>query len=93
MVARHEVRQSAATPAGQAQRDLEVPGRLRDRLGPGIAHEVYFSTDEAAQLVGRPSRAAFIKWARRHAVPLRRPAGGRALVVKKSDLDWALRVR
>ena len=80
---------AAAVP--QALGDAHVPGRLRDLLGERLVREVYLSTEEAAQLTGRPTRAAFIKWARRHGVPLRRPATGRVLAVRKSDLDWALR--
>lgn len=72
--------------------DKRLPGRLRELLGERLDREVYLSTEEAAQLVGRPSREAFIKWARRHGVPLRKPSPtARVLVVKKSDLDWALR--
>jgi len=85
--------QSSAPTAQQPQGDTHVPGRLRDLLGSRIEREVYLSTEEAAQLAGRPSREAFIKWARRHNVPLRRPDGGRVLSVKLSDLQWALRVR
>lgn len=72
----------------------EIPSRLRELLGARLQQEVYLNTLEAAQLAGRPSREAFVRWARRHGVPLRKPApGARALVVKKSDLDWALRER
>jgi len=69
-----------------------MPGRLRALLGAHLDREIYLSTEEAAQYVGRPSREAFIKWARRHDVPLRKPSPkARVLVVKKGDLDWALR--
>jgi hypothetical protein len=87
-------RESSPSPSQQARRDPVVPGRLRDLLGERIEREVYLSTEEAAQLTGRPSREAFIKWARRNGVPLRKPSPkARILVVKKGDLDWALRVR
>lgn len=79
--------------AQEPARDAHVPRRLRDLLGSRIDTEVYLSTDEGAKYVDRPSREAFIKWARRHKVPLRRPDGGRLLMVRKGDLDWALRVR
>ena len=85
--------QPAAPTAEQATRDTQVPGRLRDLLGAGLDREIYLSTEEAAQYVGRPSREAFRKWARRHNIPMRKPDGGRTLCVKKSDLDWALRIR
>jgi hypothetical protein len=69
-----------------------IPGRLRELLGARLEREIYLSTEEAAQLTGRPSREAFIKWARRHHIPLRKPSpNARTLAVKKSDLDWALR--
>jgi len=90
---RDDVRVATTPSAEQALRDEHVPGRLRDLLGARIEREIYLSTMEAAQYVGRPTREAFIKWARRHDVPLRRPDGGRTLAVKKGDLDWALRVR
>jgi len=92
-MARHDARQSLSPPPQQPLGDPHVPGRLRDLLGAGITREVYLSTEEAAQYVGRPSREAFILWARRHGVPLRKPMRGRVLSVKKGDLDWALRVR
>lgn len=68
---------------------------LRDLMGTAVEREIYFSTEQAAQYVGRPSREAFIRWARRQKppVPLRRPNGSRVLCVRKGDLDWALRVR
>ncbi len=78
----------------QPLRHEQVPGRLRDLLGARVGQEVYLSTEEAAQYVGRPSREAFIKWARRNGVPLRKPGPtGRAISVRKGDLDWALRIR
>lgn len=73
----------------------EASSRLRALLGAStLDRDVYLSTDEAAEYVGHPSRDAFIKWARRHDVPLRKPsARARRLIVRKGDLDWALRVR
>ena len=63
-------------------------------LGAQLDRDAYLATDDAARYVGRPSREAFIRWARRHHIPLRKPdARARRFVVKKSDLDWALRVR
>lgn len=86
--------QPLAPPTQRSECDPHVPSRLRDLLGARIEREVYLSTEEAAQYVGRPSREAFIRWARRHGVPLRKPsATARLLVVRKGDLDWALRVR
>lgn len=85
--------ETGGTLAQEPTRDAHVPRRLRDLLGSRIDTEVYLSTDEGAQYVGSPTREAFRKWARRHHVPLRRPDGGRALRVRKGDLDWALRVR
>jgi hypothetical protein len=69
----------------------DAPGRLRELLGERLDREVYLSTLEAAQLTGKPTREAFIDWARRHHVPLRRPKNGRTLVVRKGDLDFVLR--
>jgi hypothetical protein len=69
----------------------KIPGRLRELLGSRLDREIYLSTEEAAQYAGRPSREAFIKWARRHGIPLRKPAGARVFVVRKSDIDHALR--
>lgn len=92
-MARHETRQAATAAPEQPLRDAHIPGRLRDLLGAGLEREVYLSTEEAAQYVGRPSREALIRWARRYGVPLRRVPGARTFVVKKGDLDWALRVR
>lgn len=68
--------------------------RLDALLGAAMDRDVYLSTEQAAQYTGKPSREAFIKWARRAGVPLRRPKGARrgALVVRKGDLDWALRL-
>jgi len=86
-------RQPSTSPAQESERDPHVPGRLRDLLGARIEREIFLSTLEAAQYVGRPSREAFIRWCRRHNVPLRRPPGGRTFVVKKGDLDWVLRPR
>lgn len=86
-------RQTGPAHPEQPERDPHVPGRLRDLLGRRLDAEVYLSTEEGAQLVGRPSREAFIKWCRRHGVPLRRPPGGRTLVARKGDIDFALRVR
>src|SRR3990167_10578070 len=91
---RHAYRQSPAAPPQEPLRDQHVPGRLRDLIGERIERDVYLSTEEAAQYVGRPSREAFIKWARRHDVPLRKPSPhARVLVVRKGDLDWALKPR
>lgn len=68
--------------------------RLRDLIGARIDLDVYLSTEEAAQYVGRPSREAFVRWARRNEIPLRKPSPkARILVVRKGDLDWALRPR
>lgn len=84
--------QPGAASVHQPHRHPEIPGRLRELLGERIEREVYLSTEEAAQYVGRPSREAFIKWARRNGVPLRKPSPtARALMVRKGDLDWALR--
>ena len=90
---RNQPSQSPGPSEQQAPRDPQLPGRLRDLLGARLDREIYLSTVEAAQYVGRPTREAFIKWARRHRVPLRRPSGATrgALVVRKGDLDWALR--
>lgn len=78
----------------QPLRDPHVPDRLRNLLGARVERDVYLSTEDAAQYVGRPTREAFIKWARRNAVPLRKPSPhARVLVVRKGDLDWALRIR
>jgi hypothetical protein len=66
----------------------------RDVLGTRLEREIFLSTLEAAQLVGSRSREGFVKWCRRNGIPLRKPnANARTLVVKKSDLDFALRVR
>lgn len=70
-----------------------IPSRLRALLGARVEQEIYLSTADAAELTGKPSREAFIVWARRRGIPLRRPDGGRALSVKKADIDWALRTR
>lgn len=84
----------AAAHAGEPVGDAHVPGRLRELLGARVEREVYLSTEEAAQYVGRPSPAAFRKWARRHGIALRKPSPhARRLVVKKGDLDFALRVK
>lgn len=67
---------------------------LQDLLGARIDREVYLSTAEAAALTDKPSREAFIKWARRHGIALRKPSPkARTLVVRKGDIDFALRVR
>ena len=74
--------------------NAHIPNRLRDLIGVRVERDVYLSTEEAAQYVARPSREAFIKWARRHGVPLRKPGPhARVLVVRKGDLDWALKPR
>lgn len=72
---------------------MAIPSRLRALLGARIEQEVYLSTAEAAELTSKPSREAFIVWARRHGIPLRRPDGGKTLSVKLADIQWALRVR
>ena len=73
---------------------MSTENRLRDLLGVDrLDREVCLSTDEAARYAGRPSREAFIKWARRSQVPLRRLKGTRLLVVRKGDIDWALSTR
>jgi len=69
----------------------KTPGRLRELLGARAEREVYLSTEEGAQYAGRPTREAFIKWARRAGVPLRRVKRHGTLVVRKGDIDWALR--
>jgi hypothetical protein len=80
--------------AQQPLRDAHVPHRLRDLIGARVERDVYLSTEEAAQYTARPSREAFIRWARRNDVPLRKPSPhARVLVVRKGDLDWALRAR
>ncbi len=67
---------------------------LHDLIGVRADSDAYLSTAQAVEYVGSPSREAFIKWARRNAIPLRKPSPkARILVVRKSDLDWALRVR
>jgi hypothetical protein len=66
---------------------------LHDLLGERFERDVYLSTAQAAEYVGSPSREAFIKWARRNGIPLRKPSPkARTLVARKGDLDWALRV-
>ena len=92
-MAGEDARQPSPSAPQESLGNAHVPGRLRDLLGSSLDREVYLSTEEAAQYVGRPSREAFIKWARRHNIPMRRPHGGRTLAIKKSDLDWALRIR
>ena len=86
-------RQPSAPHPQESQGHPHAPGRLRDLLGARIEREIFLSTEEAAQYVGRPTREALIRWCRRHNVPLRRPPGGRLFVVKKGDLDWVLRPR
>jgi hypothetical protein len=94
MPTRHHVLQPPTAAAQQPARDTHAPNRLRDLIGARVERDVYLSTEEAAQYVSRPSREAFIKWARRHDVPLRKPSPhARVLVVRKGDLDWALRTR
>lgn len=68
---------------------------LKALLGAQWDREVYLSTKEGAELTSKPTREAFIKWCRRQqpTIALRRPKGCRSLLVKKSDLDWALRLR
>lgn len=89
-----DAREPASALSQQAQRDPHVPRGLADLLGVArLATEVYLNTEQACQYVGSPSRQAFIKWARRHDVPLRKPRGGRRLVVRKGDLDFVLKVR
>ena len=64
---------------------------MTNRLGATFDDRArYLSTDEAARYTGRPSREAFIRWARRHHIPLRRPDGGRVLSARVCDLDAAL---
>ena len=92
-MARQDTLEASAPNPQQSLSGQHVPGRLRDLLGTRIHGEIYLSTLEAAQYVGRPTREAFIKWARRNGVALRRPDGGRTLSVRKGDLDFALRVR
>lgn len=81
------------SPSEQSSRRFDSPNRLRDLMGARIEREIFLSTQEGAQYVGRPSREAFIRWCRRHGVALRRPPGARVFVVKKGDLDFALRIR
>lgn len=92
MGARYESFKPSSSPAQQPQGGAQIPGRLRDLLGARIDREIYLSTEEAAQYKGSPSREAFIKWARRNKVPLRRANGARRgpLSVRKGDIDWAL---
>src|SRR6185295_9617368 len=67
--------------------------RLRDLLGENLDEEVYLNTEQARQYAGRPTRPAFIRWAKTNEVPLRKPSPkARTVVVRKSDLDLALRV-
>lgn len=72
---------------------LETTDRLRALLGDQLDREIYLSTTEGAAIVGCPTGDAFIKWARRHKVPLRREGARGPFHVKKGDIDWALRVR
>lgn len=91
-VRKEQIAQSPAAHSLQPVSDAHIPRRLRDLLGARLRREIYLSTEDAAHYVGRPSREAFIKWARRNGVPLRKPSpGARVLVARKSDLDWALR--
>ena len=94
MAASKHPRQPTAALSQQAPGYPQIPGRLRDLLGERIERECYVTTQEAAQLTGRPSREAFIRWARRHRIPLRRADGATRgpLVVKLTDIHWALRV-
>lgn len=89
--------QTAHPPASspqQPQGHADVPHGLRDLLGARVERDVYLSTEQAAQYTGRPTREAFIRWARRHGIALRKPGShARTLVVRKGDLDWALRSR
>ena len=57
-----------------------------------IRREIFFSTVDGAAYTGHHSRESFISWCRRNGVTLRRPPGCRTLVVKKADLDFALRI-
>lgn len=41
-----------------------VSTQLQDLLGARVEREVYLSTAQAAELTGKPSREAFIKWDR-----------------------------
>lgn len=95
MASHDDARPSASLPAAQPLGHARVPEGLRELLGERIDREIYLNTEQAAQLVGRPSRAAFIQWARRQdpPIPLRRAKGTRTLVVKKGDLDFALRAK
>lgn len=90
MASQHAREPGSPTPQ-QAHGDTEMPHRLRNLLGARLDREVYLSTDEAAKYAGRPSREAFIKWARRAGIPLRTPKGCRTISVKKGDIDFALR--
>ena len=94
MAAGQNPRQAPPSLSPQSVGHPQIPGRLRDLLGERIEREIYLSTEEAAQLTGRPTREAFIKWARRHRIPLRRADGAKRgpLSVKVFDIHWALRV-
>lgn len=83
--------QPTRAQAKQSLRDAHVPRGLGDLFGARVERDVYFSTEQAARYTDRPSREAFIKWARRNGIALRRPKGGRSLVVRKADIDFALR--
>lgn len=50
----------------------------------------YLNTDEAAHYARRPSREAFRKWAQRHGIELLKPEGGRAILVRRTDIDAVL---
>lgn len=90
---KHALEPIAAEPH-ETMGDAHVPRRLSNLLGVGADRHVYLSTAEAAELIpGSLTRGGVIKWCRRHQVPLRKPDGGRTYAIKKSDLDWALRVR
>lgn len=68
-----------------------LPARLRELLGARLDRDVYLSTQEAAQLTSQPTRRAFIAWARRNGVRLRKPSpDARKLFVRKGDIDAAL---
>ena len=78
--------------AGRCAMTDPIPSRLRELLGTRVDREIYLSTADAAAYAGKSSREAFIKWARRNGIPLRKPsAQARTLVVRKGDIDWALR--
>jgi hypothetical protein len=65
----------------------------RERYAP-IPHErgggPWLNTKQAAALVGRETRQAFLKWARRAGLVFVRPKNSRLLMVDKGDVVAAM---